>query len=139
MPSAAAVTTIALLAGLAVTLSSGAASAEPVEGLFSDKIEDHADYDGADTCSPNDKPGAVALKNLLLASYPGTTAHIGRACGSGSSEHYEGRAIDWMVSAETQRGMAEDFFRWLLADDAYGNDNAMVRRLGIMYIIFDRE
>ena len=107
--------------------------------VLRDKIEDHADYDGADSCSPTDKPGAVTLKDLVLATYPGTTAHIGRACGSGSSEHYEGRAIDWMVSAETQRPMAEDLFRWLLADDAYGNDNAMVRRLGVMYIIFDRQ
>lgn len=137
--STAATAVVALLAGLVVVVSSGVASAEPVDPLFTDRIDDHADYDGADGCSPGDKPGAVALKDLVLAAYPGTTGSISRACAGGSSEHYEGRALDWMVSADTQRPLADDLFRWLLAGDAYGNKHAMARRFGVMYIIFDHE
>lgn len=135
----AAAAALAIVSATLVALSAGVASAEPVEGLFTDDIDRYADYDGADSCSATDKPGAVALKTLILAAYPGTTGSISRACGSGSSEHYEGRALDWMVSADTQRPLAEDLFRWLFAEDSYGNKDAMARRLGIMYIIFDRK
>ena len=51
-------TSIALLAGVLVALTPGVASAEPVEQLFTDQIDPYADYDGADSCSPTDKPGA---------------------------------------------------------------------------------
>lgn len=128
---------VALLAGLLVA---PAASAEPAELLFTDEIDDYARYDGADTCSPTDKPGATALRTLVLDAYPGTTGHISRSCVGGvDSEHYEGRAFDWMVSASSQRDIAYEFLDWLLADDAYGNEHAMARRLGVMYIIFDHK
>jgi len=121
-------------------LPSNVAFAEPVELLFTDGIDQYADYDGADSCSPADKPGAVALRTLVLTAYPGTTGGIGRSCsGSGSSEHHEGRALDWMVSAYTQEHLAADLLAWLLADDSYGNEHAMARRLGVMYIIWNHE
>ncbi len=102
-------TLIALIAGVVVALApGGVASAEPADGLFTDQIDDYADYDGADSCSAGDKPGAVALMTAILAAYPGTSAYISRACAGGTSEHEEGRAIDWMVSAETQGHLAED-------------------------------
>ena len=128
----------AVLAGLLVALSPGVARAEPVDALYTDQIDAYADYDGADTCSPSDKPGTVALKQAILAAYPGTTGSISRACG-GQSEHSEGRALDWMVSVGSQNDLAEDFLRWLLAEDAYGNDHAMARRFGIMYVIWNHE
>jgi len=127
---------------LVVTLGPGVlpSAAAPTEPLFTDQIDGYADYDGADTCSPWDKPGTVALKALVLAAYPGTTGSIGRSCDSGgSSEHHEGRALDWMVSADTQAELAEDLLAWLLAEDSYGHGHAMARRLGVMYIIWNRE
>ncbi len=44
-----------------------------------------------------------------------------------------------MVSArdKTQRAEARAFIQWLLATDKYGNTDAMARRLGVMYVIFD--
>ncbi len=128
---------VAMISGLLVALAPGVASAEPSELLFADQIDRYADYDGADGCSAGDKPGAVALMNLVLDAYPGTSGYISRPCAGGSSEHEEGRAFDWMVSADRQIDIAKDLLDWLLADDSYGNENAMVRRLGIMYIIFN--
>ncbi len=45
-----------------------------------------------------------------------------------------------MVDATTKAGKAkaDAFLSWLLATDANGNKNAMARRLGIMYIIFNK-
>jgi len=62
---------------------------------------------------------------------------ITRACGMGSqSEHKEGRAWDWGITPSNPA--AQKLLQWLLATDEYGNTYAMVRRFGIMYIIFDR-
>lgn len=59
----------------------------------------------------------------------------------GTSEHKEGRAWDWMVSVSvpSQKAAADSLLEWLTEEDRYGNDAAMARRLGIMYIIWDRE
>jgi len=129
-----------ILASVLVATAAAPAGAAPVEPLFPDQIDAYSEYDGADTCSDYDKPGATMLRDLLEKAYPGTQGYISRECSSGgSSEHHEGRAIDWMVSAQTERPLADDLFAWLLAKDAYTNTHAMVRRLGIMYIIWDRQ
>ena len=74
-----------------------------------------------------------------METWPGTTWYSLRPCGSGTSEHYDGRAIDWMVSAAVpwQKTDATDLIGWLLAKDKYGHAFAMARRLGIMYLIFN--
>src|SRR5205807_2097292 len=61
------------------------------------QIEGYARYEGQSTCDPAPKPGALALRNLLLSHYAGTTSlGISRACEvGGRSEHKEGRAFDW--------------------------------------------
>ena len=55
------------------------------------------------------------------------------------SEHYDGRAIDWMVSIRNavQLADASATLNWLLATDAHGNRFAMARRLGVMYLIYN--
>jgi hypothetical protein len=63
-----------------------------------------------------------------------------RACSTGgTSEHKEGRAWDWRVSAAdpAQALQATDLLDWLLAPDEHGNAAAMARRLGVMYVIWD--
>jgi len=57
------------------------------------------------------------------------------------SEHEEGRALDYMLDANNaaDRAVANDFLGWLLATDQYGNQHAMARRLGVMYIIWNRQ
>ncbi|MEX0426930.1 peptidoglycan-binding protein [Nocardioides sp. DS6] len=84
----------------------------------------------------------VALGDLLKATYPGTSYSISRTCGTDplpTSEHYDGRAVDWFTSVRTATGKAraDALIRWLLATDAMGNAFANARRLGIMYVIWN--
>jgi hypothetical protein len=105
-------------------------------------IEGYARYEGQSTCDPTDKPGAIALRNLLLARYKGTANYgISRACGSDRSEHYEGRAFDWgaNVNNPSQKAAADDFIAQLMATDSAGHMAALARRMGIMYVIWNRQ
>lgn len=105
-------------------------------------IEPFAALDQQTRCDPDAKPGVLKFRKLVLSTYPNTgSAGIVRACGlGGTSEHKEGRAWDWSVSRRVpqQRAQAEAMLRWLLAPDAEGRPAAMARRLGIMYIVWDR-
>lgn len=119
-----------------------AASASPLERDPGPAIEALAPYQGQTLCLPVPQPGVVAFRDLVLAAYPGTgDSGIARACNSeaGVSEHKEGRAWDWTVSINkpAQVAQVDDLMRWLTATDSYGNTAAMVRRLGIMYIIWN--
>ncbi len=80
------------------------------------------------------------LAHLIRQTY-GSDEAIGtsrNACYT-SSEHNDGRALDWMIDTSNKKDMAKAraFLDWLLATDKAGNKNAMARRLGIMYIIFN--
>jgi hypothetical protein len=85
----------------------------------------------------------LAFQRIVLQRYPGTgTGGISRGCEiGGQSEHKEGRAWDWGVNAAyaSDRAKVQDLFDWLLAEDRYGNDAAMAKRLGIMYVIWNRK
>ncbi|WP_088319925.1 peptidoglycan-binding protein [Kineosporia sp. R_H_3] len=99
-------------------------------------------YVSAVSCDPRDKTGTTALGDLLRATYPGTSYGIARPCGTDplrTSEHYEGRAVDWMVDGRDPVGAARAraVLTWLLATDAHGNRFANARRLGVMYVIWD--
>ncbi|MDX6201408.1 MAG: hypothetical protein QOJ83_908, partial [Frankiales bacterium] len=117
-----------------------AAPATPA-GLTS-AIEAFQPYVGQTTCDPVAKPGVKAFLNLLLAAYPDTGSDgIVRDCGiGGQSEHKEGRAFDWQVSATNPTDVkhVNDLMAWLLATDRYGNKDAMFRRLGLMYMIWNK-
>jgi peptidoglycan hydrolase-like protein with peptidoglycan-binding domain len=105
-------------------------------------IEPLAALDQQSRCDPSAKPGVIKFRHLVLSTYPGTGSDgIVRACNiGGTSEHKEGRAWDWKVSAHSprQRAEAQALLRWLLAPDSEGHQAAMARRLGIMYIVWDR-
>ena len=130
-----ALTVVAVLA----TTPAGAAPSTPT---FGPVIEGLASYDPQSTCSPTVKPGTGALRSLVLATYKNTgDSGIVRSCDvGGTSEHKEGRAWDWRVNAydAAQHAAARDLLTWLLATDAHGNQYALARRLGIMYVIWDR-
>ena len=98
-------------------------------------------YQQQTTCDPTAKPGAVAFGQMLNAHYGNRIVHISRNCNSGVTEHSEGRALDWMISAydAQQRAIADSIVQWLSADDANGNPGAMARRFGINYIIWNRK
>lgn len=101
-------------------------------------------YVGQSTCDPTAKPGVVAFGELLTKYYASvvkTSYGISRNCNSGVTEHSEGRALDWMISAgnPTQKAVADSVAQWLTAPDAQGRPGAMARRFGIMYIIWNRK
>jgi len=108
---------------------------------FAAAIEAPASYEPQRTCDPTAKVGTVALKNLLLKTYPGSRSlGISRECSAdGVSEHKEGRAFDWgvRVTVASEKAMAQSFIDKVLATDQYGNQFALARRMGIMYLIWD--
>ncbi|HEV2754303.1 MAG TPA: hypothetical protein VG318_00810 [Actinomycetota bacterium] len=134
--------TVCSLVAAAVLAGAVPSSAAPGGPDFGPVIDDPAGYEGQTKCSPDAKPGVLAFQRMVLAEYPGTGAGgIGRDCSyGGQSEHKEGRAWDWGVSAAdaTHRGYVADLIEWLSATDRYGNDDAMARRLGVMYLIWNK-
>lgn len=98
------------------------------------------EYQGQVLCSPEAKPGAIKLSQLLERTYGKYTTYIPRSCATaGVSEHEEGRALDWMVDSEnpTARAKAREFLSWVTAPGPDGTPGAMARRLGIMYLIYE--
>jgi hypothetical protein len=105
-------------------------------------LDDLAPYQPQTTCDPRPKPGVVGFQQIVLASFPNTPSYgISRDCSvGGRSEHKEGRAWDWGVAANdpARRAAAHKVFHWLFRADALGRRFAMARRLGVMYVIYNR-
>lgn len=95
-------------------------------------------YQGQYICDPATKPGTQRVADLIRATYKDSRSiWVPRDCSvGGRSEHKEGRALDWMINSKIpeQNAQAESFLQWLLATDENGNEFAMARRLGVMYI-----
>ena len=138
-----ALSALAVLAPVLVApfLLASAAAAAPPTVSPGPAIEVLAPHQGQAICQPVVRPGAAALRTLVLQHYPGTgDSGIVRPCtAAGASEHKEGRAWDWRVSTANPTHVAQvaEFTDWLLAPDVHGNTAAMARRLGIMYMIWD--
>ncbi len=97
-----------------------------------------ANYEAQTLCSPAPKPGTRKLIRLIKRTY-GSNQYIGtsRSCGNGgTSEHKDGRALDWMTSVRSPKGRANAaaFLAWLIGPDASGVPAGNATRLGIMYI-----
>ncbi|MCW2748910.1 MAG: hypothetical protein JWR83_20 [Aeromicrobium sp.] len=89
------------------------------------------------SCSPIDMPGVVKLQALVLKTYgEGGIGAIHHGCTEGVSEHSEGRAWDWMASTadKKQKAAAANFISWVTK-----NHGENARRLGIMYIIYNKK
>jgi peptidoglycan hydrolase-like protein with peptidoglycan-binding domain len=130
-------------AGMPASAATTARAAAPrVPAGLPRAIERLADYVPATSCDPVVRRGTQKLGRLLTETYAGTSFSIARACGTSAvptSEHYDGRAVDWMVSARTARGRAraKAALSWLFARDDLGNKYANARRLGVMYVIWN--
>lgn len=142
--------TALLMTSLALTLSTvlgtaaqTADAAMPRGGATGPAIEEPADYQAQFLCKKTMQPGVRAFRSLVLKKFRNTrSASDVRACSrSRTSEHADGRAWDWGVRVwkKKERKQAETVLNWLLAPDQYGNDFAMARRLGVMYIIWDKK
>jgi hypothetical protein len=138
----ASLTTLAVTGVVAITVTPAYAAVPAAPVPLPTSVEPMSPYQPQAFCDPVDKPGVVAFGKLLTATYPGTTiVDISRGCDSesGTSEHKDGRALDWGVNVAdpTQKAQAQALLTWLFATDAGGNKDAMARRLGIMYIIWN--
>jgi hypothetical protein len=102
-------------------------------------VEDYASYDPQTTCTKKPRVGTVALGEWLVATYGGSGGAVNRPCsGAGTSEHKDGRAVDWVLDADSpaDRRLARTFLAAAFATDAEGNQAALARRMGVMYIIW---
>ncbi|MDO5698836.1 MAG: peptidoglycan-binding domain-containing protein [Dermatophilus congolensis] len=93
-------------------------------------------YNAQVSCDPVSRPGTSALGQLLVTTYKQGTAGYARSCsGGGTSEHYDGRAVDWMVNVNNpaQKAAGDAATAWLVA-----NNGANARRLGVQYIIWNK-
>ena len=125
-----------LLAPLLVLTTPTAATA------YDMAVEDYSSYQAPRTCVAKVKPGTRTLARWVERKYAGGPAYASlRACPSSgaSSEHHEGRAIDWMMNATRKRDRREvkQFLRRIFAEDKQGNDHALARRMGVMYVIWN--
>ncbi len=136
----------ALAVALSIAVGGSAPTADaalPRGNAQGPAIEAPADYQPQFLCRKTMQPGVKAFRTMILKNYKKTSsASEVRSCSSSStSEHADGRAWDWGVRAwkKKERRTAERVLTWLLAPDQYGNDFAMARRLGIMYIIWNKK
>ena len=140
------VTTIVLTGSLAVAAAPASSAAVPSlrapAGLLA-KIEPLADYVEQVACQPGYRTGTLALGRMLVKTYPNTSFGGAYDCGTDGnrSEHYDGRAIDWMNSVRNrvQAAQAASVIKFMLATDRWGNKFANARRMGIMYIIWNNK
>jgi peptidoglycan hydrolase-like protein with peptidoglycan-binding domain len=93
-------------------------------------------YEAQVSCDPRDKPGVTAFAALMKSNYKTGVTGISRTCQGDISEHYDGRALDWMlnVTDPAQKAIADSVATWLSADNG-----AMARRFGISYIIWNHK
>lgn len=104
-------------------------------------IEPLAAYVEQTSCQPGYRRGTIYVARMLVNTYHGTTYGGAYDCGTDGtrSEHYDGRAVDWMNSVRTAQGAAQanSVLSFLLGTDRYGNKFANARRMGIMYVIWN--
>jgi hypothetical protein len=106
----------------------------PIEGFAPDQAQFF--------CRKTVEPGVKAFEKLVLKTYPSTTSDGDmRGCDvGGTSEHKDGRAWDWAADHRNAKDRADgqSLLKWLFAKDAAGDNDAMFRRLGLMYVIWDK-
>jgi len=104
-------------------------------------VDDYASYEPQKDCRKKPMKGTKQLGAWIDATFAGGDAAVYvRACNSGgTSEHKDGRAIDWMMDAQKRADRLEvrRFLSMLFATDTDGEPHALARRMGVMYIIWN--
>jgi hypothetical protein len=111
-------------------------------GATARPIEDYASYDPPQRCHPKPRPGTERLAQWVAKQHGGGYVGLGRSCSrheGPTSEHQAGRALDWSVDVRdrTDRRRAKALLKELFASDRRGNADALARRMGVMYVIWD--
>jgi hypothetical protein len=105
-----------------------------------EQIEDYASYDPAGRCHEKPRAGTVRLAQWTVTRYGGGNAGMRRDCRrEPTSEHESGRAFDWSVDVRSARDRqrVRAFKEHLFATDRHGNTDAVARRMGVMYLIWN--
>ena len=130
-----------LTAVLLAVLMVGGALASSAWARYDTPVEDYARYQPQTTRRRAAQPGTLELARWLERRFDGGRAHTSvRACRSGgASEHKDGRAIDWTMNAgsKADRATVRELLALLTAPDVEGNEDALARRMGIMYLIWN--
>ena len=105
-------------------------------------IEDYASYNPSAKCHPKPFAGTKILGRWVARQHGGGYVGFGRPCrpqDGPTSEHQTGRAFDWSVDAAKARDRerVQRFLRRIFAPDRAGNADALARRMGIAYIIWN--
>ncbi len=104
-------------------------------------VEGYPSYEPQTVCRDRAQPGTRAMAGWINRRFAGGAARATvRPCASGGrSEHKDGRAIDWRMSAgkKRHRVIVRTFLRRLRATDRDGNEDALARRMGVMYVIWN--
>lgn len=135
---------VAAVVGVGLVGQRAADAAAPVPKPkvgYSTAPEPLAKYVGQFTCATKVPAGTAALRQLILDTYGPSSIGTLRGCGTGGrSEHKDGRAIDWMLDVNDipDRLTANAFLGWLIGPDAQGEPAGNARRLGVMYIIWNK-
>lgn len=111
----------------------------PTSAKYAQPVESYASYQPQKSCTSKDKPGTVALAQWLTGR-GGVFGGTLRSCRSGGqSEHKDGRAFDWTLDATSidDDATAQAFITEAFADDEIGDTDALARRMGIMYVIWN--
>ena len=140
----AAATILGAVLGLALAAAPAAhAWPNPADdpALLGTPIEEEA-YDHAKRCKPRTTPGIRLLEEWVGRHFPGESWGVWRCqklSKDSTSLHSEGRALDWRLDVRDKRERRAAYFMIdrFLATDAYGNPNALARRMGVQELIFD--
>jgi hypothetical protein len=140
----------AFVAALLLAKKVGGPSAAPLgsEPAPSDRPVDP--YSAQETtqpgqCDPTPKPGVLMFRKWALEKWgekPGSPQNIVRDCAIGPnsehpSEHHEGRAWDMMTNSLEHGQSVVDALT--AADPVTGEPDALARRAGIMYMIWNKQ
>lgn len=104
-------------------------------------VDPYAPKETATGCDPVAKPGVLAFRQWAIAKWgqrekPPSPQNIIRACDDTPDEHQEGRAWD-LMTRDIAHGQA--IWEAMLAPDENGEPNALARRAGVMYIIWNKQ
>jgi hypothetical protein len=128
-------TVLAFALTVGVAPAARAAIPTPPSRTLPSALDAKTPYEAQVSCDPRPKPGVTAFAALMRARYK--TGYIGtyRPCLSDTSEHYDSRAMDWMLSVNkpTEKAIANSVVSWLSA-----RGGVMARRFGVSYIIWNR-
>jgi hypothetical protein len=132
------VSATALLLAATVSLAPAAQAAIPAPPTkaLPVALDARTPYTAQVSCDPRAKPGVTAFAALMTARYKTGSVGKFRPCQGYTSEHYDGRAMDWMLNVNNanQKAIANSVTAWLSR-----NNGAMARRFGINYIIWNKK